>query len=122
MVSWIDTTGTGGWEEKAKILVPLRQLVGKVSFKIGVVNGPEDADRELFVRAMEEELGEDFKLGAGNKSPTSTACPSLSASSESAPSALRMLAFDPRQERHLYTLPSRESALGESTARLEIGA
>jgi hypothetical protein len=94
-VSWIDTTLTGGWEEKATILEPLRKLaVGRrqpVTFRIGEINGPEDLDRERFVSAMRTVLGHDGQLDAG-----------LDGVGEDGPSQLRMLAFDPRQERRLF--------------------
>ncbi|EMD00934.1 hypothetical protein BAUCODRAFT_135691 [Baudoinia panamericana UAMH 10762] len=88
-VSWIDTTLTGGWSEKATILEPLRKLALKrdIMFRIGEINGPDDVDRALFLKAMQEVLGENRQLDAGF----------TGAADE--PNRLRMLAFDPRQER-----------------------
>lgn len=84
-VSWIDTTNTGGWEEKAKILLPLRRLKEKVTFGISEINGPEEVDQVRFVKAMTETLGaagqRNDGVGAGD------------------PAKLRMLAFDVRQEK-----------------------
>lgn len=91
-VSWIDTTGTGGWTEKAKILTPLRKLSGMVTFRVGEVNGPSDVDRDSFVAAMENILGEkNLERGRWDWK-----------GDEREPSRLRMLAFDVRQDRHLY--------------------
>ncbi|TKA82169.1 hypothetical protein B0A55_02025, partial [Friedmanniomyces simplex] len=90
-VSWIDTTLTGGWEEKATILEPLRKLGPEVTFRIGEINGPTDVDRERFVRAMQDVLGDGRKLEAGLDG---------AGEEEDDPTQLRMLAFDPRQERH----------------------
>jgi len=88
-VSWIDTTLTGGWTEKATILQPLRKLAnGKdITFRIGELNGPEDVDRDKFVKAMEDVLGDGRRLNVGLDG------------AEDEPSRLRMLAFDVRQER-----------------------
>lgn len=90
-VSWIDTTLTGGWTQKAGILEPLRKLkwMGgrEVTFRIGEVNGPEGLDRETFVKAMEDVLGDGRRLQTSLDGATDE------------PGALRMLAFDPRQER-----------------------
>ena len=86
-VSWIDTTNTGGWEDKAKILSPLRKLRGRVDFQIGEINGPDDVDQEAFVRAMQEVLGSGRRVHSGEQA------------SKDEPSQLRMLAFDIRQER-----------------------
>ena len=91
-VSWIDTTGTGGWSEKANILTPLRKLSGKVKFRVGEVNGPSDVDRFTFVSAMEQILGEE-NLKRRRRD---------SVMDGHEPSQLRMLAFDVRQDRHLY--------------------
>ncbi|KAK4547257.1 hypothetical protein LTR36_000912 [Oleoguttula mirabilis] len=92
-VSWIDTTLTGGWEQKATILRPLRRLAeGRdVTFRIGEINGPEDVDRETFVKAMETVLGEGRKLETG--------LDGAAEEEEGDPSQLRMLAFDVRQGR-----------------------
>jgi len=86
-VSWIDTTLTGGWDEKAKILQPLQQLGKQVMFKIGEINGPDDVDRDTFLRAMRDALGSDGRLEDGMDG------------SRGEPSEMRMLAFDVRQER-----------------------
>ncbi|KAK0856150.1 hypothetical protein LTS02_010749 [Friedmanniomyces endolithicus] len=88
-VSWIDTTLTGGWEEKATILQPLLQLGPEVTFRIGEISGPTGVDRERFVQAMQDVLGEGRKLEGGLEG----------VSEEDRPTRLRMLAFDPRQER-----------------------
>ncbi|KAK5123227.1 hypothetical protein LTR85_003426 [Meristemomyces frigidus] len=92
-VSWIDTTLTGGWEQKATILRPLRRLAeGRdITFRIGEINGPEDVDREKFVKAVEDVLGEGRKLETGLDGAADE--------HEGDPSQLRMLAFDVRQER-----------------------
>ena len=87
-VSWIDTTLTGGWDEKAKILQPLQQLAEHVMFKIGEINGPDDVDRDTFLRAMRDALGSGGRLEDGLDG------------SRGEPSEMRMLAFDVRQERH----------------------
>lgn len=91
-VSWIDTTLTGGWKEKATILSPLRKLSvgGNVTFWIGEINGPDDLDRGTFVRAMKDALGVGSRLKAE--------C-DVSGALDGSPSGLRMLAFDPRQAR-----------------------
>ncbi|KAK0854934.1 hypothetical protein LTR03_002042 [Friedmanniomyces endolithicus] len=88
-VSWIDTTLTGGWEEKATILQPLLQLGPEVTFRIGEISGPTEVDRGRFVKAMQDVLGEGRKLEIGFEG----------VSEEDRPTRLRMLAFDPRQER-----------------------
>lgn len=85
-VSWIDTTLTGGWTEKATILQPLQQLGDKVTFRIGEINGPEDVDHDRFVQAMQEALGASGRLETGLDG------------TKDEPSHLRMLAFDVRQE------------------------
>ncbi|KAI7291697.1 hypothetical protein KC343_g227 [Hortaea werneckii] len=91
-VSWIDTTLTGGWDEKATILQPLRSLMDNaerpIAFYIGELNGPPDVDRERFVKALRDVLGErgHLELGHGD-------------AAIEGPSRLRMLAFDVRQER-----------------------
>lgn len=92
-VSWIDTTLTDGWEQKATILQPLQKLGPDVTFRIGEINGPQELDRERFVRAMQEALGDGRTLEMGLDG----------AREEEGPTKLRMLAFDPRQER--YRLP-----------------
>ena len=89
-ISWIDTTATGGWDEKVIVLQPLRQLGGKATFKVGKVNGSDDVDRDRFAKAMKDVLGDESKLEAGMDG------------SEDDPANLRMLAFDVRQDRHLY--------------------
>lgn len=94
VVSWCDSTNTGNWPEKAKILMPLRKLndcrtrAEPVTFRIGKITGPEDLEREDFVEALKDVLGNGAKLEAGYDG---TDDPS---------SSLRMLAFDVRQERH----------------------
>lgn len=91
-VSWVDTTSTNGWQEKAKILSPLKKLQrGKVRFRVGEITGPEKLDRELFLRAVQDVLGPE----AGLEAPAGEDC------SKGQPSNLRMLAFDVRQERRL---------------------
>lgn len=95
VVSWCDSTQTGKWPEKAKILRPLRKLNDEgaarrerpVTFKIGNVTGPNELQREDFVEALKEALGEAEKLDTGD-------------GPEDPSSSLRMLAFDVRQERH----------------------
>lgn len=95
VVSWCDSTGTGRWDEKAKILRPLRKLKDKnanVTFRIGQVNGPEDLEREDFVKAVREVLGaEESRLETGYDG------------AEDPSSSLRMLAFDVRQDRSLLS-------------------
>ncbi|KAI7213812.1 hypothetical protein KC333_g6368 [Hortaea werneckii] len=91
-VSWIDTTLTGGWGEKATILHPLRSLADiaerPITFCIGELNGPPDVDREKFVKALRDVLGESGLLDMGQGD-----------AAIEGPSRLRMLAFDVRQER-----------------------
>lgn len=89
-VSWIDTTLTGGWEAKAAILEPLKKLSEMVTFRIGEINGPEELERQVFDDAMRKVLGHGGKLESGSAQD-----------GDGEPSKLRMLAFDPRQERHL---------------------
>lgn len=84
-VSWIDTTNTGGWEEKAKILLPLRRLKDKVIFTISEINGPEEEDQQRFIKAMGETLGAARRRRVDPLSDD--------------PAKLRMLAFDVRQEK-----------------------
>jgi hypothetical protein len=90
-VSWIDTTMTGHWQEKAKILQPLRKLSDgrDITFKIGEVNGPDDVDRPGFVRAVGEILGDGLRLEAG----------AAHDDGKKAQADMRLLAFDTRQER-----------------------
>ncbi|WPG99805.1 Hypothetical protein R9X50_00262400 [Acrodontium crateriforme] len=97
IVSWIDTTQTNFWEEKARILEPLRKLAlndskhgGNVSFKLGEINGPDDLDREMFMDAMRRVLGENHQFQIGLDGTIE---------SERQPADLRMLAFDVRQQR-----------------------
>lgn len=59
-----------------------------MTFRVGKINGPDDLDRADFIAALREVLGADHKL---EDSTDETEDPS---------SALRMLAFDVRQERH----------------------
>ena len=95
-VSWIDTTLTGGWEEKATILQPLRRLADgrpegrNITFRIGEIIGPEDLDRGTFIKAMENVLGEGRKLDTALDGATDV---------DDEPSKLRMLAFNVRQNR-----------------------
>lgn len=56
-VSWIDTTDTGAWDEKAKVVEPLQILRTKVNFSIGQVIGPEDSDATIFLDAIVTRLG-----------------------------------------------------------------
>lgn len=94
VVSWCDSTYTGNWEEKAKILTPLGKLVnaegreGPVSFQVGKINGPMILDRVEFAAALKNIIGAEQRLDYGNDG------------TEDASQSLRMLAFDPRQERH----------------------
>lgn len=91
-VSWVDTTATHGWEEKARILSPLRKLQrGRVKFWVGEITGPEELDRGMFVRAVREVLGSEAALEI----------PPGDDRFRGQPSNLRMLAFDVRQERRL---------------------
>jgi len=99
-VSWIDTTLTGGWTEKAKILQPLRQMDKHITFRIGEINGPEDVDREMFVEAMRDVLGAERRLETG-----------LDGSGDE-PSQLRMLAFDVRQDRQKPSVTQRLHQFG----------
>ncbi|KAK4506424.1 hypothetical protein PRZ48_000154 [Zasmidium cellare] len=90
VVSWCDSTGTGRWDEKAKILRPLRKLKDKnenVVFRIGKVNGPDDLEREGFVQALRDVLGAEERIETGYDG------------TEDPSSSLRMLAFDVRQDR-----------------------
>ncbi|KAK5691728.1 hypothetical protein LTR17_025608 [Elasticomyces elasticus] len=89
-ISWIDTTLTGDWEQKATILEPLRKLSPDITFRVGEINGPPEEDREKFLGAVNEVLGNGRKLEAGLDG----------VSEDDEPTKLRMLAFDPRQERH----------------------
>lgn len=98
VVSWIDTTLTDGWEEKASVLLPLGGLARararardgeQVTFHIGEVIGPEDVDRGRFAKAMRAVLGEGVELETGMDGPN-----------EDEPMKMRMLAFDPKQELH----------------------
>ena len=98
-VSWVDTTDTGGWTEKAQILRPLRKLSGKAKFRVGEIKGSEDVNRESFARAMRDVLGQGQMVEGG-----------LDGTTEDEPARLRMLAFDVRQDRHLYR--SREGWYG----------
>lgn len=93
-VSWIDTTMTGGWEQKAAVLQPLRRLAGgrDICFKIGEINGPDDVDRATFVKAMQGVLGEERQLDSGCDGTVD---------GDDEPSRMRMLAFDVRQDHHL---------------------
>lgn len=93
LVSWIDTTGTAGWESKAQILAPLRKLPPGVAYKIGNIHGiAHDGDRVKFTKAMLTVLGTAESKSVGG----------VDGANESAPASLRMLAFDVRQDRHLY--------------------
>lgn len=98
VVSWIDTTETGAWEEKKAILEPLRKLAtqedraGKgspITFRVGEVSGPDGVDKESFAKAMREVLGTAKIL--------ETSC---DGAADDDPIKLRMLAFDTRQDRH----------------------
>lgn len=97
-VSWIDTTTVGGWEQKADILEPLRQLKGKVEVRIGEVkinacDEEKQGSYETFVRAMREVLGEDVGEGKSVKWEHEREVKGEGTSE------LRMLAFDVRQQR-----------------------
>ena len=111
VVSWIDTTKTGGWGEKKGVLVPLKKLVrrGGISFRVGRVCGCDSVDRALFV----EGLGEAGVRVENGGYPLATFLPSASrgldgstdedgGGSLSDPAKLRLLAFDPKQNRDLY--------------------
>ncbi|KAK3071755.1 hypothetical protein LTR53_008083 [Teratosphaeriaceae sp. CCFEE 6253] len=89
-VSWIDTTLTGTLEEKATILQPLRKLGPRVTFRVGEISGPADVDRCRFERVLQDMLGDGGKLETGLDG----------AGEDEGPTRMRMLAFDPRQERH----------------------
>lgn len=72
-------------------LIKLNEATSKrkpVTFRVGKIAGPDDLDRADFVATLREMLGADHKLEAGVDE------------SEDPSSALRMLAFDVRQERH----------------------
>lgn len=99
VISWIDTTLTGGWEQKATILQPLRNLGDKVTFRIGEINGPEDVDRKLFAEAMQRVLGDGRTLESGPDGLSEE------------PARLRMLAFDVRQDRAVRMEPARPNVL-----------
>lgn len=91
VVSWNDSTNTGHWEEKAKIVEPLKNLSIRkpnVKFKIGKISA-EDVDREAFAEALQNVLGADHKLGEGYDG------------ADESSARLRMLAFDLRQDRPL---------------------
>ncbi|KAK4981271.1 hypothetical protein LTR66_010129 [Elasticomyces elasticus] len=52
VVSWVDTTGTGGWDEKACMLEPLEMLLnGQVQLHVGELNA-EGWAVEDFTRAV----------------------------------------------------------------------
>nr|POE50146.1 hypothetical protein CFP56_71609 [Quercus suber] len=94
IVSWIDTTQTSGWAEKAGVLQPLRALTETregarrpITFRVGDVNGPPDMDRKGVSEALREVLGTDARLETG-----------LDRASADAATKMRMLAFDPKQE------------------------
>ncbi|KAF2767942.1 hypothetical protein EJ03DRAFT_337240 [Teratosphaeria nubilosa] len=72
-VSWIDTTMTGDWSEKATTLQPLRRLAKStdLTFRIGDVAGPEDVTPAVFSEAMQEVLG-DFGRGDSDVSVKGT--------------------------------------------------
>lgn len=55
-VSWIDTTDTFAWAEKAKVVEPLRALKDRVTFSIGEIIGPEDEDVAVFLDAINVQL------------------------------------------------------------------
>lgn len=117
-VSWIDTTGTRGWDEKATILQPLRKLRRlqgrELQFRTGLVNGCDDVDRETFTQAMLGVLGESgdrVRDERCTKSPPREKNSDSSVDSGSTPSDLRLLAFDVRQERHLLHPPTSSQAV-----------
>ena len=100
IVSWIDTTGTDGWEAKARVLAPFRRLSPRVTFKVGSVRGIRDKELDggLLERAMREVLRVETPrtlrvVGNGLDGHCH---------SEDDPAKLRMLAFDVKQDRHLY--------------------
>ncbi|KAH9845485.1 hypothetical protein Tdes44962_MAKER06611 [Teratosphaeria destructans] len=94
-VSWIDTTLSGDWSEKATTLQPLRRLAKRteVRFRVGDVTGPEDVTPAVFTKAMQEVLG-DFGQEDSEVSVKGARCPR----SGQEAMGMRMLAFDPRQE------------------------
>lgn len=66
-VSWIDTTDTGAWAEKARVLAPLRALGEHaaardrpLAFVVGTVRGRRDLGRREFAEALREVVGEAF--------------------------------------------------------------
>ncbi|KAI5369773.1 hypothetical protein Slin14017_G006520 [Septoria linicola] len=89
VVSWVDSTNTGRWDEKADVIAPLRGLSDRkpdLKFQIGRINA-DDVNEEQFSAALQK------VLGAGRKLDTS------SEDTEHSASDLRMVAFDVRQER-----------------------
>ncbi|SMR45318.1 unnamed protein product [Zymoseptoria tritici ST99CH_1A5] len=98
IVSWCDSTDTGHWEQKAKILAPLRKLSEEegrrrtVHFRIGDITGPKDMDRATFVEALQEVLGTSDGLRRSLDGANDDV--------DDPSSKYRMLAFDVRQERH----------------------
>ena len=55
-ISWIDTTDTGAWKDKAAIVGPLMCLSDTVQYQIGEITGPEGPDQVIFVGAIRKQL------------------------------------------------------------------
>ncbi|KXT17747.1 hypothetical protein AC579_3621 [Pseudocercospora musae] len=91
VISWCDSTHTGNWSEKAKIVEPLKKLSRQkpdLNFRIGKITA-EDTNREAFAEALQNVLGTVHRIDD-----------SYDGTDESS-SRLRMLAFDVRQDRML---------------------
>lgn len=92
VVSFIDGTSTGHFDQKAAILAPLRKLSENrpgVRLHIGQIIGPEGDDLVIFLRAMQKTLDIAAKPVAYYDGAADDPSPSY-----------RLLAFDVRQQRH----------------------
>lgn len=90
IVSWCDSTSTGNWEEKARIVEPLRKITQvhpQVKFKVGSI-AADDVDEEEFAKTLQKVLGAEQRVIVGCDEEL-----------DDPASKLRLLAFDPRQER-----------------------
>lgn len=117
-VSWIDTghPGPGGDEARKKILTPLRRLREKVAFRVGRVypghslHAGVAADRMAFAQMLVDMLYGDVD---GTIKKNMLRLDGAKEVQDPDPSRLRLLAFDPRQDRNLY----REAISVSSSAR-----